>query len=230
MANVLICDDDEPLCLLLADYLGRQGFRADTVHSAEAAIERLGHGTAYDVLVLDLMLPGIDGLAALKAIRARHAMPVIMLSARGESVDRIVGLEMGADDYLAKPVEPRELLARIQAVLRRAREPADGAELAVGALRVQPAERRAWLDGVELALTGAEFSVLAELVRNAGRLVSREQLTERGLHRPLERFDRAIDVHVSRLRQKLAKASARAPEIESVRGAGYLLKRAEPAR
>jgi two-component system response regulator CpxR len=224
--NVLICDDDEPLCLLLADYLGRQGFRVDTVHAAEAAMERLAGGTAYDVLVLDLMLPGIDGLAALKAIRARHVMPVIMLSSRGESVDRIVGLEMGADDYLAKPCEPRELLARIQAVLRRAREPAGGAEIVVGALRVQPADRRAWLDGAELALTGAEFSVLAELARNAGRLVSREQLTERGLHRPLERFDRAIDVHVSRLRQKLAKTGARAPEIESVRGAGYLLKRA----
>jgi two-component system response regulator CpxR len=224
--NVLICDDDEPLCLLLADYLGRQAFRVDTVHTAEAAMERLAGGTAYDVLVLDLMLPGIDGLAALKAIRARHVMPVIMLSSRGESVDRIVGLEMGADDYLPKPCEPRELLARIQAVLRRAREPASGAEVVVGTLRVQPADRRAWLDGAELALTGAEFSVLAELARNAGRLVSREQLTERGLHRPLERFDRAIDVHVSRLRQKLSKASERAPEIESVRGAGYLLKRA----
>jgi two-component system, OmpR family, response regulator CpxR len=230
VARVLICDDDEPLCLLLADYLGRQGFQVDTVHRAEAAIERLEHGAAYDVLVLDLMLPGIDGLAALKAIRARHAMPVIMLSTRGESVDRIVGLELGADDYLGKPCEPRELLARIQAVLRRAREPDTGAELVAGALRVQPSQRRAWLGDAELTLTGAEFSVLAELARCAGRLVSREQLTERGLHRPLERFDRAIDVHVSRLRQKLGKAGPQAPEIESVRGAGYLLKRAADAR
>ena len=225
MARVLICDDDEPLCLLLADYLTRQGMQTETVHSAEAAIERLGQGSAYDVLVLDLMLPGIDGLAALKAIRARHAMPVIMLSSRGESVDRVVGLEMGADDYLAKPCEPRELLARIQAVLRRAREPDTGAELTVGTLRVRPTERRAWLGAAELALTGAEFSVLAELMRCAGRLVSRDQLTERGLHRPLERFDRAIDVHVSRLRHKLARAGGPTPEIESVRGAGYLLKR-----
>lgn len=220
-----MCDDDEPLCLLLADYLTRQGVQTETVHSAEAAIERLERGSTYDVLVLDLMLPGIDGLAALKTIRARHAMPVIMLSSRGESVDRVVGLEMGADDYLAKPCEPRELLARIQAVLRRAREPDTGAELAVGALRVRPTERSAWLGASELALTGAEFSVLAELMRCAGRLVSREQLTERGLHRPLERFDRAIDVHVSRLRHKLAAAGGPAPEIESVRGAGYLLKR-----
>jgi two-component system response regulator CpxR len=225
VARVLICDDDEPLCLLLADYLGRQGLAVDAVHSAEAAIERLGGGTAYDVLVLDLMLPGIDGLAALKAIRARHATPVIMLSARGESVDRVVGLELGADDYLGKPCEPRELLARIQAILRRVREPDAGGEVVVGALRVQPAERRAWLGSAELALTGAEFSVLAELARCAGRLVSREQLTERGLHRPLERFDRAIDVHVSRLRHKLGQAGAAAPGIESVRGAGYLLKR-----
>jgi two-component system, OmpR family, response regulator CpxR len=224
MPRVLICDDDEPLCLLLCDYLGRQGLQAEAVHSAEAAIERLERDGACDALVLDLMLPGIDGLAALKAIRARHAMPVIMLSSRSESVDRIVGLELGADDYLAKPCEPRELLARIQAVLRRSREPAAGAEVMVGTLRLQPSERRAWLGDAELGLTGAEFSVLTELARCAGRLVSREQLTERGLHRPLEKYDRAIDVHVSRLRQKLAKAGA-APEIESVRGAGYLLKR-----
>jgi two-component system, OmpR family, response regulator CpxR len=228
VASVLICDDDEPLCLLLADYLGRQGLQVDTVHSAEGAIERLEGGHAYDAMVLDLMLPGIDGLAALKAIRARHAMPVIMLSSRGESVDRVVGLELGADDYLSKPCEPRELLARIQAVLRRAREPDRGGEIAVGALRLQPADRSARLGDAALTLTGAEFSVLAELARCAGKLVSREQLTERGLNRPLERYDRAIDVHVSRLRQKLAQAGPAAPQIEAVRGAGYLLKRGEP--
>jgi two-component system, OmpR family, response regulator CpxR len=224
MGRVLICDDDEPLCLLLADYLGRQGFRVDTVHSAESAIERLA-GDVFDVLVLDLMLPGIDGLAALKQIRARHAMPVIMLSSLGESVDRIVGLELGADDYIAKPCEPRELLARIQAVLRRTREPGAGEDVVVGSLRLSPSGRAATFRDVELDLTGAEFSVLAELARQAGRIVSREQLTERGLHRPLERFDRAIDVHVSRLRQKLSQAGPDAPQIEAVRGAGYLLKR-----
>jgi DNA-binding response OmpR family regulator len=225
MSKILICDDDHGLCRLLADYLADQGLGVETVHTAEAAMARLADGAACDVLVLDLMLPGIDGLAALKTIRQRYAMPVIMLSARGESVDRIVGLELGADDYLAKPCMPRELLARIQAVLRRRGSPAEGAEVNVGPLRVQPSLRKAWVGAAALDLTGAEFSVLAELARCAGQIVSREQLTERGLHRPLERFDRAVDVHVSRLRRKLADAGA-APQIEGVRGAGYVLKRA----
>jgi DNA-binding response OmpR family regulator len=225
--RVLICDDDAELCALLDEYLSLNGFDVATVGSAESALETLSRDDARcDVLVLDVMLPGRDGLSALREIRAAHRLPILMLSARGEPVDRIVGLELGADDYLAKPCVPRELLARLQALLRRGRDSAaaPGADVSVRDLRLKPPERRAWIAGVELALTGAEFSVLLELARQAGTIVTREDLTQRGLHRPLERYDRAIDVHVSRLRRKLREASAAAPDIEAVRGAGYILR------
>lgn len=228
MPSILIADDDRELCALLADYLSRQGLDSEAVHSAEAAIERLqGSGARPDVLVLDVMLPGMDGLAALRRIREFESLPIVMLSGRGEPVDRIVGLELGADDYLAKPCLPRELLARIQALLRRSRGevgPDVSAEIRLGSLRLKPAERRA-LDGdTVLPLTAAEFSVLVELARQAGQPVSREHLTQAALHRPLERFDRAIDVHVSRLRHKLAGVADL--RIEAIRGAGYQLMRA----
>lgn len=226
MPAVLIADDDRELCQLLADYLARQGLTAEAVHSAEAAIERLQSGQSRpDVLVLDVMLPGMDGLAALRRIREFESLPIVMLSGRGEPVDRILGLELGADDYLAKPCLPRELLARIQALLRRARgelAPSLGGELKVGGLSLRPAERRAWAETQVLNLTGAEFSVLLELARQVGQPVSRERLTLAALHRPLERYDRAIDVHISRLRQKLGAATAHL-RIEGIRGAGYQL-------
>ncbi|MGQ0697888.1 MAG: response regulator transcription factor [Panacagrimonas sp.] len=225
MPSVLIADDDRELCRLLADYLSRQGLDSESVHSAEAAIERLQiAGAKPDVLVLDVMLPGMDGLAALRRIREFESLPIVMLSGRGEPVDRIVGLELGADDYLAKPCLPRELLARIQALLRRTRGevgPESAAELRVGNLRLRPSERRALSGDTPLSLTAAEFSVLLELARQAGQAVSRERLTQSALHRPLERFDRAIDVHVSRLRQKLAAVEGL--RIEGIRGAGYQL-------
>lgn len=229
--RILIADDDRELCALLAEYLGKHQLTAEAVHSAESAIERLHTGARPDVLVLDVMLPGMDGLTALRRIREFESLPIVMLSGRGEPVDRIMGLELGADDYLAKPCLPRELLARIQALLRRARggqEPAAGpAELQIGNLRIRPADRRASCgssdDTVALPLTGAELSVLIELARQAGQTVTREQLTQGALHRPLERYDRAIDVHVSRLRQKLAAAGNSGVRIESIRGAGYQL-------
>lgn len=226
MPRILIADDDRELCQLLSEYLARQGLTAESVHSAEAAIERLHQADGRpDVLVLDVMLPGMDGLAALSRIRAFESLPIVMLSGRGEPVDRILGLELGADDYLAKPCLPRELLARIQALLRRARRevgPEASVELRVGRLRLRPAERRAVCADQPLPLTGAELSVLIELARQVGQIISRDQLTLAALHRPLERYDRAIDVHVSRLRQKLASANA-GLRIESVRGAGYQL-------
>lgn len=226
--SVLIADDDEELCALLREYLTRQGLQVATVYSAEAALARLEDAaTLPDVLVLDVMLPGMDGLAALKRIRALSALPVLMLSGRGEPVDRVVGLELGADDYLAKPCLPRELLARIQALLRRARGPEPGADLRLGALEISPSKREARFGKTPLELTGAEFSVLLELLRHAGSVVSKEQLTQHALNRALERYDRAIDVHVSRLRSKLSAAGDGAPEIEAVRGAGYILKRSQ---
>ena len=226
MSRILIADDDRELCQLLAEYLALQGLQAESVHSAEAAIERLqGTGLRPDVLVLDVMLPGMDGLAALRRIREFESLPIIMLSGRGEPVDRILGLELGADDYLAKPCLPRELLARIQALLRRSRGeigPEAIQEMQIGTLRLRPAERRALCGDQVLPLTGAELSVLIELARQVGQTVAREQLTQAALHRPLERYDRAIDVHVSRLRQKLVAVEADV-RIESIRGAGYQL-------
>ena len=225
MIRVLIADDDAELGQLLVDYLTGQGLAARTCLTAEAAIDLLdSQADLIDVLVLDVMLPGIDGLTALRRIRRNHSLPVLMLSGRGEPVDRIVGLELGADDYLSKPCLPRELLARIHALVRRSQVAVTSATstIEVGALRMAPAERKVQMSGEKLDVTGAEFDVLAVLMRHAGTVVSREQLTREGLHRELEREDRAIDVHISRLRKKFANADT-APTIDAVRGAGYIL-------
>lgn len=225
LPHILLADDDVALTGLLAEYLGREGFAVRAVHDGDAALAALAEpGYTPDVLVLDVMMPGRDGLDTLQKLRGHHALPVLMLSARGEPLDRVIGLELGADDYLAKPALPRELLARIKALLRRsASTPAGQAPVEVGVLTLHPAERRALCDGQLLSLTGAEFALLLSLAQHAGQVVDKATLTREALGRELERFDRAIDVHVSRLRQKLAAASATAPQIESVRGAGYQL-------
>lgn len=223
MSRILIADDDRELAALLADYLRRESFEVDVVHDGEAALARLrAGGQRPDLLILDVMMPGRDGLETLRELRQQQRLPVIMLSARGEPVDRVVGLELGADDYLSKPCLPRELLARVRAHLRRhGTQPAE--DCTVGALRLLAAERRAEVDGQELRLTGAEFSLLLILAQHAGEVVDKATLTRLALGREIERFDRSIDVHVSRLRRKLADAAANAPVIEAVRGAGYLL-------
>jgi two-component system response regulator CpxR len=221
--RILIVDDDRALCRLLAEYLQREGFVVDMAHDAEAALVQLRNPTLRpDLLILDVMMPGRDGLDTLRELRMQHRLPVIMLSAKGEPVDRVIGLELGADDYLSKPCLPRELLARVRAQLRR-NTPATAANLQVGALRLQPGDRRAFIGEQELVLTGAEFQLLLALAQRAGELVDKGSLTRIALGRELERFDRSIDVHVSRLRHKLAEASAQSPRIESVRGSGYLM-------
>jgi len=223
MSRILIADDDRALCELLAEYLRREAYTVDTVHDGEAALLQLSDPARRpDLLILDVMMPGRDGLETLRELRLQHRLPVIMLSARGEPVDRVVGLELGADDYLPKPCLPRELLARVRAQLRRT-SPATAGNLQVGALVLQPGERRASVDGRELPLTGAEFMLLQALAQRAGELVDKASLTRLALGRELERFDRSIDVHVSRLRHKLAEASDKSPRIDSVRGAGYVL-------
>lgn len=230
MTRVLIADDDVELGDLLVDYLTGQGLQASTVTTGEAAVERIDtDADDVDVLVLDVMLPGIDGLTALRRIRQRHDLPVLMLSGRGEPVDRVVGLELGADDYLSKPCLPRELVARIHALVRRRgdRTVAAPSKLSVGELHLSAAERKAVLAERTLDLTGAEFDVLQALLEKAGTVISRDDLTRRGLHRELEKEDRAIDVHISRLRKKLAAAGPVAPVISAVRGAGYILQTAE---
>jgi len=223
MPRILIVDDDRALCALLAEYLQREGFVVDVAHDSEAALVQLrNQAQRPDLLILDVMMPGRDGLETLRELRLQYRLPVIMLSARGEPVDRVIGLELGADDYLAKPCLPRELLARVRAQLRR-NTPAVSGTLQVGILRLQPGERRAYAGENELSLTGAEFQLLLALAQRAGELVDKAALTRIALGRELERFDRSVDVHVSRLRHKLAEASAQSPRIESVRGAGYIL-------
>ena len=223
MSRILIVDDDRALCSLLAEYLRREGFVVEIAHDGETALAQLRNYTIRpDLLILDVMMPGRDGLDTLRELRLQHRLPVIMLSARGEAVDRVIGLELGADDYLSKPCLPRELLARVRAQLRRNAPIASGT-LQVGSLRLQPGERRAYADEKELLLTGAEFLLLLALAQRAGELVDKAVLTRVALGRELERFDRSVDVHVSRLRHKLMEASAQSPRIESVRGAGYVL-------
>jgi two-component system, OmpR family, response regulator CpxR len=222
-SRILIADDDRELCNLLADYLRREGLEVATVHDGEAALTHLRDPALRpELLILDVMLPGRDGLDTLRELRFQHRLPVIMLSGRGEPVDRVVGLELGADDYLSKPCLPRELLARVRAQLRRQSLP-PAEDLEVGPLSLQPAERRATVHGHELRLTGAEFSLLLALAQHAGEIVDKATLTRLALGREIERFDRSVDVHVSRLRRKLAEASPQAPAIEAVRGAGYQL-------
>lgn len=222
-SRILIADDDRALCRLLADYLQREGFVVDVAHDGEAALARLRNPAERpDLLILDVMMPGRDGLETLRELRTQHRLPVIMLSARGEPVDKVIGLELGADDYLAKPCLPRELLARVRAQLRRNAPLASGTVQA-GNLQLFPGERRAQVGAQELSLTGAEFLLLLGLAQRAGELVDKTVLTRLALGRELERFDRSIDVHVSRLRHKLADASPAAPRIESVRGSGYVL-------
>jgi two-component system response regulator CpxR len=223
MPRLLIVDDDRALCGLLKDYLEREGFVVEIAHDSDTGLALLHNpSTRPDLLILDVMMPGRDGLDTLRELRLKHRLPVIMLSAKGEPVDRVVGLELGADDYLTKPCLPRELLARIRAQLRR-NAPATAGSMQVGVLRLEPGERRAYVGTQELTLTGAEFQLLLALAQRAGELVDKATLTRMALGRELERFDRSIDVHVSRLRHKLAEASAQSPRIESVRGAGYSL-------
>lgn len=223
MSRILIVDDDRALAGLLAEYLQREGFVVDVAHDSDAGLAQLHNpSTRPDLLILDVMMPGRDGLDTLREVRLKHRLPVIMLSAKGEPVDRVIGLELGADDYLTKPCLPRELLARVRAQLRR-NAPVNASSMQVGVLRLEPAERRAYVGDQELSLTGAEFQLLLALAQRSGELVDKATLTRMALGRELERFDRSIDVHVSRLRHKLSEASAQAPRIESVRGAGYSL-------
>jgi two-component system response regulator CpxR len=230
--RILIIDDDRELAAMLAEFLGHEGFDVTLRHDASGPVTTSGP-EAPDLVVLDVMLPGRNGLALLRELRsAAPLLPIVMLTARGEAVDRILGLELGADDYVAKPFDPRELAARLRAVLRRSS--ADGAgsaaadELVAGRLNLNVARREAAVAGQALALTAAEWRVLACLVGAKGRLVSRADLTESALGRRLTAFDRSVDTHVNNLRRKLERAGDAGIEIRAVRGAGYELIEAGP--
>jgi len=229
--RLLLVDDDRQLSAMLSDYLTHEGYQVTTAADADEATALLNQPEQFDLLVLDIMMPGRSGLELLQSLRPALQLPVIMLTGRGDEIDRILGLEMGADDYLAKPCNPRELLARIRAVLRRAHYTEQTSQpqvLEMQGIRLDPGRREVTVNKVPVELTSVEFNVLAELMRKAGEVLSKEQLTERVLHRKLTAYDRALDVHVSRLRQKLAQQLESAPElIKTVRGQGYQFIRGE---
>lgn len=221
MDRVLIVDDDVELCRLLSERLSSEGFALEAIHDGARGLDRV-LSQAHDFVILDLMLPGMGGLDVLRRVRQHSAVPVLILTARGEDVDRILGLEIGADDYLPKPFNPRELIARIRAILRRtSRNAADNGSITVGDLRLDPAAREAWIGDIQLNLTTVEFTLLDALLRDAGHVATREQLTENVLGRKLGPFDRVIDVHISNLRKKLGRAGAE-DRIKAVRGSGYM--------
>lgn len=229
MAKVLLVDDDDELVDLLSDYLAGDGFSVDTARDGEAGV-RLALAGNYDIVVLDVMMPVLDGIRALGLIRAASSVPVLMLTARGDDDDRITGLELGADDYVAKPCTPRELAARLRAILKRATAAAARptpsllpAPIQVGDLVVWPGERRATRNGMAVDLTSTEFSLLELLARNAGCIVSKGELSQEALGRPLTRFDRAIDVHMSSIRHKLGTLPDGRPRIQTVIRKGYQL-------
>lgn len=233
--RALLVDDDHELARLLRDYLGPHGVTVDHVEDGQRALERLRTADPYDIVLLDVMLPGIDGFEVCRRIRASRAVPIVMLTARGDDADRVVGLEIGADDYLPKPFNPRELLARMRAVLRRAHPPpapSEATDLAgpiqVDDLVVDAPAHKATLGGRELQLTSFEFRVLVVLARRAGEPVTREELASavlpKGGHYDPS-VDRSLDVHVSHLRQKMGDGGREPRRIRTVRGIGYLLVR-----
>ena len=230
--RLLLIDDDARLTAMVGDYLGAAGYQVVVAGTVTAGRERLKAET-FDALVLDLMLPDGDGLELCSEVRASartRGLPLLMLTARGEALDRIVGLELGADDYLPKPFEPRELLARIKALLRRAQPPAAGDEvLRFGRLEIDLGERVARLDGRPCDLTGHQFDLLVVLARSPGRVLSRDQIMDSLKGHPLESFDRSIDVHISRIRAVIEDDPKTPRRVLTVRGAGYVFARKQDA-
>lgn len=219
--RVLIIDDDVELCRLLSDRLQPEGFAIETIQDGQLGLKRAA-GEQHDLIILDLMLPGMSGLDVLRNLRSHSSVPVLILTARGDDVDRILGLEIGADDYLPKPFNPRELVARIRAILRRVSREVDNSSIViVDNMRLEPSALKVWVNETEVSVTSLEFNLLETFMRNAGQVMTREDLTEQVLGRKLGPFDRVIDVHVSNLRKKLTRVSSE-EHIKAVRGMGYL--------
>src|SRR5947208_1049384 len=217
--RILLIDDDVELCSLLQELLKREGFEVQMERDGAKGLERVRSGQ-FDLIVLDVMLPRLDGFEVLRQLRRFSMVPVLMLTARGEDVDRIVGLELGADDYLPKPFNPRELAARIRAILRRyePRPPAPGGRLEVNGVALDPGTREVFAAGKRVDLTTFEFDILEMLMRSAGRVLSRDALMENFYNRKATAFDRSIDMHISHLRKKLETGH---PLIKTIRGVGY---------
>lgn len=225
--HILVVEDDSRLADMLKDYLGQAGFGITVAPLGAAALEKLS-ATAYDAVVLDLMLPDMDGLSVCRQLRAKSDTPVLMLTARGDAVDRIVGLELGADDYLPKPFEPRELVARLRAIMRRrSRGSSEEGALHFGRLELDMAARAVRLDGKPCELTGYQFDLLVALAKNAGRVLSREVLMDLVKGEEFESFDRSIDVHISRIRAAIEDNPKKPRRIITVRAAGYVFAKAQ---
>ncbi|MDB6097562.1 MAG: two-component system, OmpR family, response regulator CpxR [Gammaproteobacteria bacterium] len=224
--RVLLVDDDRELCQMLSEYLSAEHFEVRSVHDGGDALAAL-QTDDFEIVILDVMLPSVGGFDVMRTLGASYTTPILMLTARGDDVDRIVGLELGADDYLSKPFNPRELVARIRAILRRANNrPLRGSvpdELAVGPIVLNTGTRQVHVAEKPVALTGAEFRVLELLMRSAGQVISRDAMTEQALGRKLAAYDRSIDTHISNLRRKLDLETGKNPEIKNVRGSGYTL-------
>ncbi|MCW8887101.1 MAG: response regulator transcription factor [Motiliproteus sp.] len=230
MSRILLVDDDKELCQLLQEFLQLESFDVDVCHDGQSALTRaLNH--YYDVIVLDVMMPKLNGFDTLRELRNESNTPVLMMTARGEEIDRIVGFEMGADDYLPKPCSPRELVARLKAIIRRVGlesggetcQPTESDHLVVADLEMFSGAHRVLCDQTSLELTHTEFSLLQQLMQQPGSLVSKEELTRKALNKKLGPYDRSIDMHMSNLRRKLGPYSSGQARIKTVRGMGYLL-------
>ena len=224
--RILLIEDDKRLAEMVKNYLGEFGFAVTAVHSGSAGIS-LYRRESFDALILDLMLPDMDGLEVCRQIRADAQARILMLTARGDAMDRVIGLEMGADDYLSKPFEPRELLARLRSILRRAKGDSKPDVLRFGRLDIDAGAREARLDGESRALTSYQFALLLGLAQHAGRVMSREALMEIVKNERLEAFDRSIDVHISRIRAAIEDDPKHPRRIITVRGAGYVFAKSQ---
>jgi two-component system response regulator CpxR len=225
MDKVLIIDDDEELCDLVSEYLSVEGFEVESMHDGDTGLERARAGV-FDLAILDVMMPKKNGFDVLRELRKTSSLPVLMLTARGDDMERIVGLEIGADDYLPKPFNPRELVARIRAILRRASgeaiDPNLPEKIVVDDLELSASLRSAKIDGTEIVLTSLEFDLLAALARHAGNVVKKEELSETVLERELSPYDRSLDMHISNLRKKLGLRPDGSERIKTIRSVGYI--------
>ncbi|MEO5858957.1 MAG: response regulator transcription factor [Pyrinomonadaceae bacterium] len=224
MSKVLIIDDDEELCELVSEYLGVEGFETAVVNDGASGLEAARSGK-YDMAILDVMLPKMNGFEVLKNLRTDSSLPVLMLTARGDDMERIVGLETGADDYLPKPFNPRELVARLRAIMRRVKgDPAENGsdKIQVEDIELSESSRSAKINGEEVILTSVEFDLLKHLLMEAGKIIKKEDLSIRVLDRELSPFDRSLDMHISNLRKKLGLRDDGSDRIKTVRSVGYI--------
>ncbi len=220
--HLLLADDDQTLCELLTEFLQLEGFEVTVVHDGNSALHHINDTSAnWDAIILDVMMPGMNGFDILKAINPNQPAPILMLTARGEDTDTVLGLELGADEYVSKPVSPRVLVARLRALIRRGSNDKEQTELNVGDLSLNEASRVVQIAGQTIDLTGAEFNLLAQLVQRAGLIVSREHLALNGLGRALSAYDRRIETHMAQIRRKIGQHADGSARIKTVRGQGY---------